>query len=170
MIADGRTDFDFLAGEWKIANRRLERPMPEQAPVWREFASTAISRPILSGLGNIDEYHVPNFPGRGDYRGFALRLFDPETAIWRIWWASNPGRGDLEPPVAGSFRAGEGHFEGDDSFDGRPIRVRFEWSEITPVSARWEQSFSFDGGGSFAVNWIMSFHRAEAGRQTGTSR
>jgi hypothetical protein len=64
--------------------------------------------------------------------------------------------------VAGRFRAGEGHFEGDDSFDGRPIRVRYEWSEITPISARWEQSFSFEQGGSFAVNWTMSFRRAEA--------
>jgi hypothetical protein len=38
--------------------------------------------------------------------------------------------------------------------------VRFRWSHITPVSARWEQSFSFDDGQTFDVNWVMEFSRA----------
>jgi hypothetical protein len=121
MTADGRRDFDFLTGQWQIANRRLERPTPEETPLWLEFPSTAISRPIIGGLGNIDEYQVPDFPGRGEFYGFALRLFDPEARLWRIWWASNPGIGDLEPPVAGRFSGVEGRFEGDDHFEGRAI-------------------------------------------------
>ena len=159
MTADGRTDFDFLTGQWQIANRKVLRPAPEETAVWVGFSSTASSRPIIGGLGNIDEYHAPDSPGCGEYHGFALRLFDPQASLWRIWWVSNPGRGDLDPPVAGRFHGEEGRFESDDRFEGRPIRVRFKWSEITPTSARWEQSFSFDGGASFAVNWIMSFQR-----------
>ncbi len=162
-MSDGRHDFDFLAGRWRIANRKLENAAPEAEPVWAEFDSTAESRPILAGFGNVDTFHVPDFPGRGEYHGFALRLFDPHAELWRIWWASNPGTGDLEPPVLGRFDGGEGEFEGDDVFAGRDIKVRFTWSQITPTSARWEQSFSFDGGDSFALNWIMSFRREDAG-------
>ena len=45
------------------------------------------------------------------------------------------------------------------TLEGRPIRVRFLWSRITDTSARWEQAFSLDGGGSWETNWIMDFTR-----------
>jgi hypothetical protein len=119
------------------------------------------SRPILGGLGNVDTYHVADFPGRGSFHGFALRLFDPQSCVWRIWWASSIGSGELEPPVSGKFADGEGEFEGDDLFAGDPIKVRFTWSDITDTSAKWQQSFSFDGGTTFALNWVMEFSRSE---------
>lgn len=156
---DGRSDFDFLAGSWRVANRKLRNPVPEAPPEWVEFESQAESRPILGGLGNVDTYLAPDFPDRGEFHGFALRLFAPETGLWRIWWASSIGKGELDPPLVGRFENGEGHFEADDAFAGHAIKVRFKWCEITPVSARWQQSFSYEGGRSFAVNWTMDFSR-----------
>ena len=155
---DGRHDFDFLAGTWRIRNRKRRDPAAEASTDWVEFASEAESRPILGGLGNVDTYYADAFPGRGEFHGLALRLFDPGTGLWRIWWASGAGHGQLDPPE-GRFTDGEGHFEGEDELDGRPITVRFRWSDVTPTSARWQQSFSFDGGGTFEPNWVMHFHR-----------
>jgi hypothetical protein len=40
-----------------------------------------------------------------------------------------------------------------------PIQMRFVWSDIGESSARWEQSFSFDGGRSWKANWIMELTR-----------
>jgi hypothetical protein len=156
---DGRHDFDFIAGEWRVANRRMDNPLAEGAPTWSEFESHVESKPILAGLGNIDTYVVADFPGRGPFHGFALRLFDPGSRLWRIWWASTASDGQLDTPVAGRFRNGIGQFECDDTLGGRRVRVRYLWTEITAGSARWEQAYSFDAGTSFITNWAMQFQR-----------
>lgn len=156
---DGRRDFDFLAGRWRVSNRKLRDPARGAPADWVQFESEVESRPIIGGLGNFDTYYVADFPDRGPFHGFALRLFDPRSQLWRIWWASSIGGGMLDPPLSGRFRDGEGRFEGEDDLAGNPIKIRFKWSNITETSARWEQSFSFDGGMSFAVNWVMLFQR-----------
>jgi hypothetical protein len=159
--SDGRHDFDFLVGRWRIANRRLDDPLAEVPTSWQEFEATAESRPILGGLGNCDTYAMPDFPRRPGFQAFALRLYAPETGLWRIWWASTVGRGLLDTPLVGFFRDGEGRFECDDVVDGRALKVRFVWSEITPSSARWAQSFSIDDGRSYEDNWIMQWTRID---------
>jgi len=49
---------------------------------------------------------------------------------------------------------------GADSFDGKPILVRFTWSGVTTPTPRWEQAFSAHGGGTWEPNWVMEFTRA----------
>jgi hypothetical protein len=90
----------------------------------------------------------------------SFRFFDPATDQWSIYWADSRRPGLLDPPVIGSFSDDFGIFEGDDTFDGRPIRVRFTWSGITTPTPRWEQAFSDDGGETWETNWIMDFRRA----------
>ncbi len=151
-------DFDFLFGSWRIHNRRLEDPFGDSES-WSEFEARSEAYPILSRLGNVQTFDAPDFPGRPRFEGFALRLLDPESGTWRIWWASTAGGGRLDSPVLGRFADGVGHFEGSDVIDGREIGVRFLWTDITESSARWEQSFSFDGGKTYVPNWIMVHER-----------
>jgi len=152
---DGRHDFDFLAGRWAVAHRRLRERLCGDTR-WDAFAGRSEFRQIVGGLANVDD-NIIALPA-GTYRAATVRVFDPATGLWSIWWIDgrNPR---LEPPVHGRFENGIGTFLGDDVFDGRPIRVRFIWSEITAQSARWEQAFSPDGGASWEANWIMTFRR-----------
>ena len=154
--ADGRGDFDFLAGRWTVIHKRLRRRLAGDTN-WDEFSGLCESRPVVGGLANIDDNYLE--PPAGSYRAATLRLFDPGTRLWSIWWIDSRSM-RLEPPVHGRFENGVGTFFGDDSHDGRPIRVRFLWSGIGPESAKWEQAFSPDGGAQWETNWIMQFRRA----------
>jgi hypothetical protein len=153
---DGRADFDFLFGRWRVHNRRLLRRLEGSAD-WEEFETALETRPVLGGLGNIDRFT------RADpsWEGLTLRLFDPDARSWSIWWAATSDPGRLDPPVVGGFADGHGTFFGDDEHDGRPVRVLYEWKDITPASARWEQAFSADEGETWETNWVMTLSRQE---------
>ena len=57
------------------------------------------------------------------------------------------------PPQIGEFKDGRGEFFCQDTIDGRAILIRYVWSDITPNSAHFEQSYSDDGGKTWEVNW-----------------
>ena len=158
--ADGRHDFDFIFGTWTVAHRRLTDHFDPGCDTWETFAGTSAAEPVLGGLGNADRIWVPEMPDGRALEGYTLRLFDPGTATWRIWWASTSRPGVLDPPVAGRFADGVGRFTGDDVLGGRPAQVEFAWRDITADGARWEQAFSFDGGATWKPNWIMEFSRS----------
>lgn len=151
---DASHDFDFFHGRWHTRNRRLVERL-QGSTTWETFDATNDVTPVLGGLGNVDEYRTEHWPG---FVGLSLRLFNPRTGKWTIYWANNR-EGVLEPPVVGSFSNGVGVFEGRDELRGRPILVRYIWSRITTTSPRWEQAFSPDDGKTWETNWIMDFAR-----------
>jgi hypothetical protein len=152
--SDGRHDFDFYFGHWRIHNERLRERLVGCTD-WEHFEATQRCQPILGGLGNIDDFASD---WRDGFIGMTLRLFCPQSRQWSIYWASNRS-GILEPPVIGGFEAGVGTFLGRDQHEGTPVLARFVWSEITPSSATWEQAFSTDDGQTWESNWIMRMTR-----------
>lgn len=153
-LRDGRHDFDFLHGRWRVCNERL-RTRLAGADEWEAFEAVNACRPLLGGIGNVDDFIAD---WRGGYRGMTLRLYDPRARCWSIRWA-NGFDGLLEPPVYGAFDDGVGTFFGDDTHEGRPVRVRFVWDGIGADTANWQQAFSADGGASWETNWIMRMAR-----------
>ena len=150
----GAQDFDFLHGDWKVAHRRLKRRLLGDTD-WQEFAGTCHARPILGGLGNFDE-NVLDLPA-GRYEACTMRLF--KDGVWSIYWIDGRDPTLTPPPMQGAFKDGVGSFFADETFEGRPVKVRFLWREITARSATWEQAMSADGGATWETNWVMRFAR-----------
>jgi hypothetical protein len=155
----GVHDFDFLVGEWRVHSRRLKERLAGSNE-WEEFEGSIVSRRMMDGRANVDDtvFHTP----QGVYRGVAPRAYDPQTGQWLIWWIDgrNPS-GNVDPPVKGRFANGVGTFYSSDTLRGKPIKVRFTWSHITPTSARWEQAFSPDDGKTWETNWTQRLERVK---------
>jgi hypothetical protein len=158
ITSSGSEDFDFLWGDWDIRNDRLESRL-SGSNNWETFNARGKCWPILGGAGNVDTFSA-RLHGT-DFEGASLRVFNPTTELWSIYWTDNI-TGEVTPPVHGAFVNQVGQFFGDDEHAGKSVRVRFRWSNISTKSARWEQAFSEDGGETWEVNWIMTFTRRAA--------
>ena len=146
-------DFDFYTGTWDVTNRRRTDFLDETSE-WEEFPAVSRATRHFGGAANFDEI---DFPTKG-YTGLTLRLYDPEREEWSLYWVSKRD-GRLTSPVVGRFTDGRGEFLGDDEYEGKQIRVRFLWTDITATSAHWEQAFSLDGDETWLTNWTMDSTR-----------
>ena len=159
MTSNEAHDFDFIYGHWVVHNRKLRDVTDPECEDWVEFDATSETFPIPQTLGHIDRIYVPDPPDGEPFEGFTLRLFDPVTAVWRMWWSSTRTPGRLDPPMTGRFTDGHGVFEGSDTVGGRDLMLRFNW-HADPSTPVWEQSFSYDSGATWKVNWTMTLSRS----------
>ena len=169
-MSTGIDDFNFLLGHWRVENYRLLKRL-QNCDEWETFPATQHNQALPGKIGNIDDFIAETW--RPGFVGLSLRLFNPQTQLWSIYWLDNVTggldlSGDMLPPVVGKFVKGIGIFEGEDVLDGRPIRVRYTWSKITSDSAQWEQAMSDDDGETWEMNWRMTFEKAKAPAQNDT--
>src|SRR6266545_5143636 len=153
--------FDFWQGTWVGRNRKLFDVLDPECAEWVEFDAVCQAWPTLGGLGNVETFLAEDFPGRGRVDGMSVRLFNPQTGTWKIWWISTGNPGDIGTPVEGAWTDGTGQFFGDDELAGRKIKVQYEWTVHSPESARWRQFFSFDSGETWQHNWTAEHRRVE---------
>ncbi len=154
-------DFDFLVGKWKMYHRRLNKRL-EDCKDWTEFESTDSNYKILSGTADMDIYSTTQMPGLEGklFEGVTLRLFDPKTRLWSLYWvASNVGV--LDPPMVGSFENNVGHFFTKDIYHGKKVIVVFRWDIRDKEHPVWSQAFSPDNGKTWEWNWYNVSYRIE---------
>jgi len=150
-----RNDFDFFVGKWKIHNKKLKTRLND-CNDWTEFEALCECRKILDGFGNTDSFKT-EFDGK-PFEGMTLRLFNPQTKLWSIYWADSNAV-VLDVPQIGSFDGGIGKFYARDVFAGKPIIVQFCWNATDPKIPIWSQAFSADEGQTWEWNWYMTFER-----------
>ncbi len=153
---DGQHDYDFAIGSWKTHLKRLTHPLTGST-TWVEYDGTAAVQRVWSGRANLEEFEA-NGPA-GHIEGLTLRLYNPTSHQWSDNWATS-NDGTISQPMIGDFKNGRGEFFDQESFNERAIFVRWIWSDVTPASCRFQQSFSDDGGKTWEVNWINTYQRA----------
>ena len=110
-------------------------------------------RKIWDGRANVEEFETDS--SQGHIEGMTLRLYNPETRQWSIYWA-NSKDGMLAQPMIGEFKNGRGEFYDQEPWKGRFVYVRFIWSNLASNSPHFEQAYSDDGGKTWEANWITN--------------
>ncbi|MFY9861592.1 MAG: hypothetical protein WBE59_01050 [Candidatus Cybelea sp.] len=154
---DSTTAFDFQVGRWCAHLERLTTRL-RGARAWRNYDGTLVVHRLWSGRANVGVLDVRD--GTTRFQSILLRTYDPHTARWSDY-AGNVSDGSVAlPPVTGRFSNGRGELYDRETFEGRPILVRYVFDEITARSSRFVQSFSADEGKTWEPNAIARFTRA----------
>ena len=139
---NGQHDFDFEIGTWKIRLKRLDHRLVGSTN-WVEFDGTSVTRKVWDDRAALEEFETDS-PAGGHIEGLTLRLYDPQTHQWSLYWATSKS-GTMGPPTIGEFKNGRGEFFDTEPSgpNGRAILVRFVWSDITPNSAHfaWQPGY-----------------------------
>jgi hypothetical protein len=161
IVRDGSHDFDFLIGDWKAHVRRLPDRLVGSTK-WIEYDGISNHRKLLDSNANFEEFEVRN--AAGDHlKGQTLRLYSPESHQWSIYLLDVNNGVLSNPPQVGQFTnapdGSRGEFYAQDAWKGRSVYIRYVWLNLSPKSARMEQSFSADGGQTWELNWICELTR-----------
>jgi hypothetical protein len=155
---DGAHDFDFLIGDWKAHVRRLPDRLVGST-TWVEYDGISNHKKLLDSNANFEQFEVDSPKTHLHIKAQTLRMYNPESHQWSIYLV-DLDKGTIElPPVIGQFTGNRGEFYNQQEWKGRAVLVRYLWLNISPKSARMEQSFSPDGGKTWETNWICELSR-----------
>ncbi|MGB4769846.1 MAG: hypothetical protein WBP58_00195 [Chitinophagaceae bacterium] len=149
-------DFDFLVGKWRVENRKLRERLNNNN-TWDSFPSEIHLEKALGGFANVERYLMPS--AEKMFEGLALRLFNPETRLWTIYWMDTSNPVMDTHPVTGSFEDGVGKFYAMMEYGGLPCLVIYQWDARDPKKPIWSQAFSVDHGETWEWNWYMHLER-----------
>jgi hypothetical protein len=154
-LRDGQHDFDFNFGVWNTHIRRVLDPL-SGSDASLELNGTVTVRKVWGGRASLEEIEA-NGP-KGHWEGMTLFLYNPTSHQWSQTFA-NSNAGMMESPLIGEFTNDRGNLYSTDTFKGRVILVRGTWSDIKPNSHRYVESYSADGGATWAPAFIAELTR-----------
>ena len=165
VLRDGKNDFDFNLGVWHTHIRRVVDPFAA-SPRSVELNGTVTVRKIWGGRAQLEEIEADG--PKGHWEGMTMFLYNPQAHQWSQSFISS-GEGVLNTPTIGSFKDGRGELFSQDTFDGKSILVKGVWSGITPNSHRYEESYSADGGKTWATAFVGDLTREKQSGDAGAT-
>lgn len=156
---DGQHDFDFTLGTWKTHISRLQHPLPGST-TWFQLEGTKVALKVWGGRAVLEEIEADGPAGHWE-------------ASLSFSIIHNPTRGALISPTARMVRSASRRSVSSKMGAASSLTKKhsmgtatFVWSDITPNSHRFEQSFSDDGGKTWEPNFIAVLTREEAAQPT----
>ncbi|MGL4597075.1 MAG: hypothetical protein ACRCYO_06090 [Bacteroidia bacterium] len=149
-------DFDFLVGKWSVKNRKLKAVL-SKSNEWTTFDSELHMRKTIGGFGNVENYYATF--NEKPFEGMAVRLFNPKTKLWSVYWMDSNSAIMDEHPVSGSFESGIGKLYTRDQYNEQPVLVLYQWDATNPEHPKWSQALSTDDGKPWEWNWEMVLTR-----------
>jgi hypothetical protein len=156
---DGRHDFDFNLGTWRIHVERLRQPLAH-SNTWVTLEGSKVVRKLWDGKAQLEQVKADGPDSHIENMG--VMLYNPIAHQWSVSFASSAA-GTLGAPMVGEFSNGRGEFISPDTYQGRAILVRLVWSDFTPATHRLEQAFSEDGGKTWETNLKVALTRVADG-------
>ena len=144
---DGAHDFDFDLGVWRTHITRRLHPLTGSDETI-QLTGTVTVRKLWDGRAQVEEIEADG--PKGHWEGMTVFLYDREACQWSMNFA-NSSVGRFTTPMTGGFENGRGELISQDTLDGRWILVRGVWSNITPTSHTYQESYSADGGRTWEV-------------------
>ena len=151
----GQRDFEPLLGRW---NFHLKARLPLSGSTqWIDYTGPGECIPLWHGRAQLDTINLEG-PTK-HIEGLTVRLFNPKTHEWRLYWA-NSRDGLVVVPQIGQYKAGHGEVYAQDLLDDKSVLIKFDWSALMS-KPHFEQSYSNDGGKNWEVNWITDQTRVD---------
>ncbi len=158
---DGHKDFDLLIGTWRTHYRILRHRLVNSNE-WDDCDGSSVVQAFWSGSGNLEVGDLRCPPPRGYIRSMTLRLYDAVSHQWSLYFGTEKS-GLGTPPQVGHFDDhGVGDFFCADTFEGKPVIVRYRWILRNGEHPRFEQAFSIDNGKTWETNWTCDYIRLAA--------
>jgi hypothetical protein len=148
-------DFDFNLGTWKTHMVYFQNSDGGSVPV-AQLDGTVAVRKVLDGRGQLEELVADN--AKGHFESLLIRSYNPATHRWSFNFATSNG-GAMCQTMTGGFDNGRGEFYDREPLNGKTILARTTWSDITPDSHRYEESFSEDGGQTWQRIFVATLTR-----------
>ncbi len=157
-MRDGQHDFDFNLGVWRTHIRRVLDPW-SGGTHFMEMNGTVSVRKVWDGRAWLEEIEADG--PKGHWEGMTLFIYNPEAHQWSQNFVDSQN-GVVTSPLIGEFRNGRGELYAQDVRGGRTILIRAVWSDITPDAHHFEESYSDDGGKSWAPVFIANLTREKS--------
>jgi hypothetical protein len=153
----GAHDFDFSFGTWHTHIERILDPFADQHISFEMDGSKTVTK-VWGGKATLEEIEADG--PKGHWEGLTLFLFDPKSRQWTQTFI-NSKVGVVAAALVGGFKNGKGDLYQQDTFEDRSIWVRGVWSDITPNSHNYTESYSDDGGETWKPAFIAHLTRVQ---------